>query len=122
MPYILIPMNDSTQSRTTLLRLIDQCIADIDTGLLDADLSDLLRIKAALDADRPTGDMVMQVIFNAFTFLHKEFSLQTEDEFAVIMHFLESFYKYTQESLLEKSSTYKEGLAMEIGDKETITP
>jgi hypothetical protein len=107
-------MNDTNTSQATLLRLIEQRIKDIDDGLTDADTAEILRLKAALDADRPTGDMVMQVIFNAFAFLHKDYHLKNDADFQVIMDFLQAFHGAIQQDFLSKVKTHKEGLAMEL--------
>ena len=109
-------MNDSTTSRDTLSRLIDQRIADIDLGLIDADMPELLRLKAALDADRPTGEMVMQVIFNAFSFLHQKYPMDDDAAFQHIMDFLQAFHASMQHDFLSTVKTHKEGMAMTVDD------
>jgi len=79
----------------------------------EVDLNEVLRIKDALDADRPTADMVMQVVFNAFDFLHRTYELESDDDFKAILAFLETFYGHVKTGMMEKASTLKEGLKME---------
>jgi len=84
------------------------------TPLTSRDITEVFKIQTAINADRPTGDMVMTVIFNAFTFLHKDYPLQSDEEFQHIMTFLEAFHHHTQTDFLSKVSTQKDGLAMQV--------
>lgn len=104
----------TTKHQRLITTLLTQYLDDMNEGRLKRDVNDILRIKAALDADRPTGDMVMTVIFNAFTFLHKDYPLQSDEEFQHIMTFLEAFHHHTQTDFLNKVSTQKDGLAMQV--------
>lgn len=92
--------------------LLIEHLEDIKSGIEKYDTTEVLKIKNALDTDRPTADFILTTIFNAISFLHNEFSPQSEEEFNLIMNFLERFYQYTQQELLGVIGTYKEGLAM----------
>jgi len=108
-------MAEETTPQNIIQSWLTERLNDIQMGIgPDPDTTEILRIKAALDADRPTGDMVMTVIFNAFTFLHKDYPLQSDEEFQHIMAFLEAFHKATQTDFLNKVSTQKDGLAMQV--------
>jgi hypothetical protein len=79
-------------------------------------ISEILRIKSALDGDRPTADLIQHTILNAIEFLHKDYNLSSDDQFQTILDFLKCYHATVQQELLSKSSTYKEGMTLNIID------
>jgi hypothetical protein len=79
--------------------------------LTSADVTEILRIKAALD-DKPVVDIVMNVIAGAMQFLHHDYPLESDDQFQTINDFVDAYWGHVRQELLSKASTYKDGLAM----------
>lgn len=96
-------------------KILNERLDDMANGLKHPDINEVLRIKAALDADRPTADLVMTVIFNQMAFLNNGgYEVKSLEENQSIMAFLESFRQYTQHEFLGKASTYRDGLNMGV--------
>lgn len=108
-------MNEKPTNLIT--NLLTRRLSDMDTADVPADINEVLRIKAALDADRPTADFILTTIFNELSFLHKEFPLENDEEFAVILRFLTAFHEHTQKELLSKAGTHKDGLTMDLSQE-----
>jgi len=84
------------------------------TPLSSQECSEVLRIKAALDADKPLIEIISSTIFNAIHFLHHDYDIENDEQFTTILSFLEAFHDHTREDLMSKSSTYKQGMAMDV--------
>jgi hypothetical protein len=105
-------MNTQQSPQSLITALLTKHLQDIDTGDKPNDLNTVLKIKSALDADRPTVDLILTTILNEYTFLNKEYGAQSDEEFQAIMKFLGSFYQHVQKEFLGKVATYKAGVSM----------
>lgn len=106
----------NTDQNDTITALITQQLEKIDQGIVPYDTNEVLKIKAALDANKPTADFILQTIHNELRFLAYVYEAQDDTEFQSIKKFIESFQEFVKTELLSTSGTFTEGLKMQIAE------
>lgn len=100
---------DALDLSTSLLK---KRLREYEQGLRTVNIRDIITIRTALLAERPTVDHYLTVIINEFDFLYGEFALLEGEKQETIMRFLNEFRKVMQRELLGTSRTYNDGILM----------
>lgn len=90
---------------------VSQLFNDHESGFAPLSFEQLLRLKAALDADRPSVFIIMTVLANELTFLNHAYSGDPTN-IPIISDFLAQFQQSAAQDLLSKEPSIRDGLAL----------
>ena len=96
-----------------LRNIFSQLIADHESGYAPLSLPQLLQLKAAFDADRPSAYMVLTTLTNQMTFASDGYDGDAAN-LPIILDFLAQFQRRVAEDLLATERRIPEGLKMAV--------
>lgn len=105
----MTPTFTSLHDRVT--NAVNQLFNDHESGFSPLSFEQLLRLKAAIDADRPSAFIIMTVLANALNFLNHQYSGEPANLF-IISDFLAQFQQSVAADLLSKEPSIRDGLAL----------
>lgn len=97
--------------QTRILSILEQMLDDHESGFAPLSLEQLLRLKATLDADRPSVFIIMTVLANALDYLNHRYSGEPVN-LPIISDFLAQFQQSAAQDLLSKEPSIRDGLAL----------
>lgn len=104
-------MDDPRVGSEIAAHLLTQTLQDCEQGRKSLSVQTILKIKGALDGDRPPLLWQLETISQAWDFLQNRFAVEEEQDFQCIAAFLHGFQQDLISRQCATMRTYKDGKA-----------